>query len=157
MLLLLNPAFVAWREEKNECKVQRGGLVNGRTKSSGRGTTGDFDGSNSKRMVSSRGSNNKHGDLLDTTMRTWTVGIRGVKSRREKTLVILKAEGQDWKSGGKRLVKFGSMGVYGSKWGGFLLCVWMGRLPGRNDGLSGTNKSKKGLGTSTVQYQLPVQ
>lgn len=46
-------------------------------------TTGDWDRSDSKR-VSGRGSNNKHGDLLDTIMRTWTVGIRGVKSRREK-------------------------------------------------------------------------
>lgn len=46
-------------------------------------TTGDWDRSDSKR-VSGRGSNNKHGDLLDTIMRTWIVGIRGVKSRREK-------------------------------------------------------------------------
>lgn len=56
--------------------------------------TGDWDRSDSKR-VCSRGCNNKHGHVLDMTMRTWTgSGNPGRQIQAREDFPILKAESQ---------------------------------------------------------------
>lgn len=69
-------------KEKNECKLPARWACKWKDRKVGfeGRMTGDWDPSDSKR-VSSRCSNNKHGDLLlDTTMRTWTVGNPGASN-----------------------------------------------------------------------------
>ena len=88
--------------------------------------TGDWDRSDSKR-VSSRGSNNKHGDLLDQydneNLDSWNPGASNPGASRFPNPDSGRPRLEIWV--GKSLVKFGSMDVYGSNGAGFPRYVWV--------------------------------